>query len=148
MAAYGIASAPRPNTVVDALKGKIFGGEAQLLADYARAYSRSIGVSLHFAIADAVATCAERGTFIISRGAPASFERAIRCVYEALEEDLRGPDSIGDTGRRLHVKPAREGAIVRRPESNMRPLDPDGEEVPDNLFWRRRLLNGDVVEVP
>jgi hypothetical protein len=45
----------------------------------------------------------------------------------------------------MKVKPA-EGRQVRDP-STMQLLPAEGREVPDNQFWRRRLRDGDVVEV-
>jgi hypothetical protein len=45
----------------------------------------------------------------------------------------------------MKLKPA-EGRAVRDP-SSMALLPADGKEVPDNAFWRRRLRDGDVVEV-
>lgn len=44
----------------------------------------------------------------------------------------------------MHVKPA-EGRAVRDPRS-MRLLPEEGAEVPDgDLFWQRRVRDGDVV---
>lgn len=48
----------------------------------------------------------------------------------------------------MFVKPAVEGALIRIPERDMRPLAAEGESVPDTQFWFRRVLFGDVVEVP
>jgi hypothetical protein len=48
--------------------------------------------------------------------------------------------------KRLHVKPAVPGAIVRDPHTK-RALPDAGGRVPDNSFWRRRLAHVDVVEV-
>lgn len=45
----------------------------------------------------------------------------------------------------LHVKPARPGLVVRRPESKAR-LPAEGGKVPRTPYWRRRLAKGDVVE--
>lgn len=47
----------------------------------------------------------------------------------------------------MFVKPAIEGAMIRIPERDMRPLAAEGEEVADNSFWFRRILFGDVVAV-
>ncbi|NHN83665.1 DUF2635 domain-containing protein [Acetobacter musti] len=44
----------------------------------------------------------------------------------------------------MFVKPA-DGRAVRWPGS-MRLLSSNGENVPDNTFWRRRLKFGDVVK--
>ncbi len=52
-----------------------------------------------------------------------------------------------DTDGMLNVKPAKPGTRVRNPSRGYRPLGDAGEIVPDNLFWRRRLMQGDVVLV-
>jgi hypothetical protein len=44
----------------------------------------------------------------------------------------------------LFVKPKTAGARV--PKEDGTPLHQDGEEVPRNVFWKRRLSGGDVVE--
>ena len=43
----------------------------------------------------------------------------------------------------MFVKPA-PGLLVRHP--NTKKLDPDGETVPRNAYWNRRLKDGDVVK--
>jgi hypothetical protein len=145
--AYGLLLAKRPSRLIGALSGKVWGSEAEALASYARLLERNIGISRRRAIADAVAICAERGTYILSNGRPVSFERAIRAVYEAMRAPL-SRDSIGFTGHSLHVKPAVDGALVRQPHREYTPLPPEGAFVPDDLYWRRRIMHGDVVEVP
>ena len=45
----------------------------------------------------------------------------------------------------MKVKPA-EGRAVRDPDS-MVLLPDEGKDVPDTTFWRRRLRDGDVIEV-
>ena len=45
----------------------------------------------------------------------------------------------------LHIRPAIAGTIVRMPDRAMRPLAAEGETVDDSMFWRRRLLLGDVA---
>lgn len=142
---YGLENAPRPTRALAALHARTWGDEASIIADYARAYQRTTGKKLRHAIADAIATCAERGTFIGDNGAPASFATALRAVYEAAAENQFEP-CLGDTGRRLHVRPAINGAIVLDPET-MRAIAQEGEVVPDTRFWRRRILNGDVIEI-
>jgi hypothetical protein len=47
----------------------------------------------------------------------------------------------------LNIKPAKENLIVRMPEKNNQPLPATGCEVPDNNYWRRRLHDGDVVQI-
>jgi uncharacterized protein DUF2635 len=44
----------------------------------------------------------------------------------------------------IFVKP-KAGFKIRRPDTNSL-LSEDGESVPKNTFWARRLLDGDVVE--
>jgi len=46
----------------------------------------------------------------------------------------------------MNVKPAEPGAVVRDPATFNR-LPDEGAEVPDTSYWRRRLQQGDVVEV-
>lgn len=36
--------------------------------------------------------------------------------------------------------------LIVRHLSTRRELPPEGEEVPDDMYWRRRLAHGDVVE--
>lgn len=45
----------------------------------------------------------------------------------------------------MKIKP-KEGLKIKRPD-NGRYLNPEGEDVPKNTFWARRLADGDVVEV-
>ncbi len=46
--------------------------------------------------------------------------------------------------KQLFVKPARNGLIVRDPQTG-KPLSAEGEQKPDTTYWRRRLRDGDVV---
>lgn len=46
----------------------------------------------------------------------------------------------------MRVKPADPTAVIRDPHTR-RALPPDGGNVPDNSFWRRRLAAGEVVLV-
>lgn len=43
----------------------------------------------------------------------------------------------------MKVKPTKAGAMIRDPHTK-RPLPAEGGNVPDNNFWRRRLLAGEV----
>lgn len=45
----------------------------------------------------------------------------------------------------MRVKP-KPGLLVRDPKT-LRPLPPEGREVPETPLWQRRLANGDVVRV-
>lgn len=47
----------------------------------------------------------------------------------------------------LKVKPANENIIVRMPEKQYQALPIDGDEVPNNSYWQRRLKDGDVERV-
>lgn len=44
----------------------------------------------------------------------------------------------------IRVKPVKEGLVLRKPPGGI-PLKAEGENVPNNSFWRRRLKDGDVV---
>jgi hypothetical protein len=44
----------------------------------------------------------------------------------------------------MQVKPREPGLVIRDPRTR-RPLPPQGGPVPDSSYWRRRLLDGDVV---
>lgn len=46
----------------------------------------------------------------------------------------------------MNVKPTTPGTVVRDPITMQR-LPDEGAEVPDTEYWRRRLAQGDVVEV-
>lgn len=43
------------------------------------------------------------------------------------------------------IKP-KEGLLIRRPD-NKKFLNPEGESVPKNMFWLRRIADGDVIEI-
>lgn len=47
----------------------------------------------------------------------------------------------------IKVKPA-DGARVRQPDRGGLPIPPEGAVVADNSFYRRAILNGDLIEVP
>ena len=46
----------------------------------------------------------------------------------------------------MFLKPAKEGLIVRHPETK-RPLKKEGEKVNKNSYWLRRLKEGSVIEI-
>lgn len=46
----------------------------------------------------------------------------------------------------MRVKPADPTAVIRDPHTKQ-PLPAEGGEVPDNNFWNRRLIAGDVVRI-
>ena len=146
--AYGLASASRPSKAIQAFNKEMWGDEAGRIAQYAVSFARNTGISLRYAIADGIFRSAESGQFIRNGGVPVTFERAIRVVYATMKADPKRGAARGDTGRKLFVKPAAPGAIVRQPDRGMRPLAQEGEWVADNAFWRRRLAAGAVVQVP
>lgn len=43
----------------------------------------------------------------------------------------------------IFVKP-KSGVKIRRPETKAL-LSPEGENVPNNTFWKRRIADGDVI---
>ena len=43
----------------------------------------------------------------------------------------------------MRVKPAIPGRVIRDPHTK-RQLPADGGDVPDNAFWRRRLMAGEL----
>lgn len=47
----------------------------------------------------------------------------------------------------IYVKPA-TGLKVRRPEKNHAHLPAEGDFVPKNAYWVRRLNDGDVIAAP
>lgn len=47
----------------------------------------------------------------------------------------------------MKVKPAIEGAVIRDPQTRV-PLPAAGGDVPDNVFWRRRIIAGEVLAEP
>lgn len=46
----------------------------------------------------------------------------------------------------MRVKPVDPNAKIRDPHT-MRPLPAEGGDVPDDNFWNRRLIEGDVVRI-
>ena len=46
----------------------------------------------------------------------------------------------------MRVKPVDPNAVIRDPHTK-RQLPPEGDEVPENSFWIRRLRAGEVVRV-
>lgn len=46
----------------------------------------------------------------------------------------------------LTVKPAKPGMIIRMPEKQNQPLPANGDTVPANSYWQRRLRDGDVIK--
>lgn len=46
----------------------------------------------------------------------------------------------------MKVKPADPTAVIRDPITKL-PLPAEGGEVPDNIFWTRRLIAGEVVRI-
>jgi hypothetical protein len=46
----------------------------------------------------------------------------------------------------MRVKPVDPNAVIRDPHTRM-PLPAEGGEVPENSFWVRRVLAGEVVRI-
>jgi hypothetical protein len=46
----------------------------------------------------------------------------------------------------MRVKPVDPTAVIRDPHTKQ-PLPADGGDVPENIFWTRRLLAGEVVRI-
>jgi uncharacterized protein DUF2635 len=46
----------------------------------------------------------------------------------------------------MRVKPVDPNAVIRDPHTMQR-LPAEGGDVPDNVFWTRRLLAGEVVRI-
>lgn len=44
----------------------------------------------------------------------------------------------------MKLKPVDPNAVIRDPHTK-RVLPPEGAEVPDNVFWNRRLIAGEVT---
>ncbi len=44
------------------------------------------------------------------------------------------------------MKPANPEAVIRDPHTKV-VLPPDGGDVPDNVFWHRRLIAGEIVRI-
>lgn len=43
------------------------------------------------------------------------------------------------------IKPASDDLVIRDPDDQMTPLPAGGKAVEESTYWRRRLLDGDVV---
>jgi hypothetical protein len=98
---------------------------------------------------EAVVLAAERGAWIGSKS-PANFDTAVNRVQAAIIRCRRRPNeeeerqaTIGDTGSMLHVR-IPDGRVIREPRQ-MRVLASGDHIVADDLFWRRRVLSGDVA---
>lgn len=44
----------------------------------------------------------------------------------------------------IFLKPA-NGLIVPDPDNGLKPLPPEGAEVTENRYWKRRIAEGDAV---
>jgi hypothetical protein len=71
-------------------------------------------------------------------------KRLRKALGELHRKGERTQHRVGWTGRWLYVRPA-AGLIVRNPENLPVPLPIEGAEVPDDLYWRRLLRDGDVI---
>lgn len=143
---YRLTEVPKPRLYLAELEHRIYGGPADSIAAFAKARMAQFStLSRPAAIADAIATCAERGTFVGLRGAAISFDSARTLVYKAWDcaWDLR----VGDTGRRIKVRVKQLGIVWRVPEEGNRILLSEGDTVPDTLQWRKFIAEGSIVAV-
>ncbi len=46
----------------------------------------------------------------------------------------------------MKVKPANPEAVIRDPHTRA-VLPPEGGDVPDSVFWHRRLIAGEIVRI-
>lgn len=46
---------------------------------------------------------------------------------------------------KIFVKPSDPSLKIRMPERGMKFLENEGEEVPNNPYWRSRISDGDVI---
>lgn len=166
LGAYKLTGSKRHSRVARDLCSAVWVSEIEAIAQYAKSFQQNTGATKRTAIAEALAACASdvrpwdrklspgecsRSVRAFVRdidGRPAKFDTAMRRIMEIVSAPQRHGSDVGATGRVRFVRPAVAGAIVRQPDRDMQPLRPAGDFVPDNLFWRRLLENGDVVEVP
>lgn len=45
----------------------------------------------------------------------------------------------------IFVKPKSADILVPNPDKKMKPISTDGETVPHNRYWKRRIKDGDVT---
>lgn len=155
-AVHGIDRAPRPNVALRHLFEATFGSPFQgavklalrLRAD--RAVWRDLDGSLPLTMARsdlaaaemAVALMAVRGSWI-GAAAPVPFAEAVDRVRKAMRQ-TRPEVPAGDTGRTIVVKPA-PGRLVPLPDRPGEYLLPEATAVPDTVYWRRRVADGDAI---
>jgi hypothetical protein len=141
---YGVADATRPTVQIRRIKDEVWGDALTAFADSARELQRRHHYKNAQAAAETVAACAKNG-FFLGVHAPVSFDDAVKRLRKALGEPRRDASHrAGWTGEWLRVRPA-DGLTVRDPENLPVPLAPDGATVPDSLYWRSRIRDGDVV---
>jgi len=78
----------------------------------------------------------------------APFDTAVQRLQEAIifYSRRQSDAQIGDTGRRLLVR-IPDGITLRDPMTLER-LPPGEHDVPDILYWRKRIAEGDALRVP
>jgi hypothetical protein len=141
--AYGITDAPRPTVRLRQIGAEVWGGVLDQMAAEAREIQAQTLCSNSKAAGEVLVRYA-RKRFFLGVGAPASFNDAVKQLREALAKGERKHHRVGWTGEYLHVRPA-DGLVVRNPEDMPAPLPIDGAVVPDDLYWRRLLRDGDVI---
>lgn len=156
---YELDKAKRPSRYLAEIHLLTWGGTLESVVDFADAFGRNIGApdrgksenlpcTRRELIADAIATLAERGTFIGGL-APVSFSTAIRATFAFIKERAnidRRRAALGDTGQTIKVRPPFDGAVVFDP-ATWRQIPAEGAIVPDNAFWRRLIDEGSVIKI-
>jgi hypothetical protein len=169
--AYGIADAPRPRVALRKVREAVYGDALGDTVAVARDLldRRAVWASIRARPADpaseipiaaratsavaaaemAVTLLATRGTWIGVK-APLPFREAVDRVRKAMARHASHV-ATGDTGRTLQVRPVMlpDGtpACIRMPDRAWDVLPPEGTNVPDNRYWRRRLKDGDVIRL-
>jgi hypothetical protein len=147
MKVYGLSGAARPTAEIRRIASAVWGDTLAQMAEEAREFQKRRDCSDSKAAAEVVVQCAQHGSFL-GVHAPRSFNDAVKLVRKAMGALRRNGERkyqrTGWTGEYLHVRPA-DGFVVRNPENLAVPLHPNGALVPDDLFWRRCLRDGDVL---
>jgi hypothetical protein len=137
---WDVAGAPRPQVHIRRLAASVWGETLDLIVDLAHHLAARNRWSALRASEEAVVIAARRGRWL---GAPVSFDKAAETVRKRIGRPAARTAMDGATGARMRVKPA-PGLAVRDP-ATMELLPAEGADVPDDVFWRRRLRDGDVV---
>jgi len=144
--AYDILKSKRPNVALRQAEAAIYGDALASIVDLARSIRNAPRTKSALQAAQkAVALAAKNGLWI-GVSAPVSFDEAVDKVRR--EISTKTADAlVGDTGRKLFAIP-RCGLRLPMPEQGGMILPPKGQVVPDTLYWRRRVADGDVTAQP